>query len=106
MFGDVHTIPIFVLSKYTNNMKNTTYQIVIGKYEFVVAVVKTTKSQIALHEEDRVTYFAPDSKRYADYVYEMQESGYKFKDISGEDFRAVYNKPYIGHNPTIAISLG
>lgn len=87
-------------------MEKTTYQIVIGKYEFVVAVVKTTKSQIILHEEDRITYFAPDSQKYADHIYEMQESGYKFKDISGDDFRTKYNKPHIGGNKTIAISLG
>lgn len=87
-------------------MKNTTYQIVIGKYEFVVAVVKTTKKQIVVHEEDQITYFAPDSQKYADYIFEMQESGYEFKDISGDDFRTKYNKPYIGNKKTIAISLG
>lgn len=88
-------------------MKKTTYQIVIGKYEFVVAVVKTTESRIVLYEEDRITYFSRISQKYADYIYEMQESGYKFKDISGEDFRTKYNsRQYMGGNKPVTISLG
>jgi hypothetical protein len=90
MFGDVHTMPIFVLSKYTNDMKH--YAMITDEKNFTYAIAVVSETNTTITECGFTKVLDRHSAREKEWFDGIKAKGHKFTDIDSKEYQYMKNE--------------
>ena len=61
---------------------------------FAYALLKQTKTIATWYDGETIIHFSPDSDKLGDKIYELQEKGHKFIQITESDFQQAKNEMF------------
>lgn len=71
-------------------MKN--YCMISDSKGFAYALIRYTKTITTWYDGTTIIHFSPDSEKLGDKIYELQEKGHKFTEISQAEFQQAMNE--------------
>ena len=73
-------------------MKNTIYNMISDSKGFAYALLKQTNTIATWYDGTTIIHFSPDSDKLGDKIYELQEKGHKFTQITASEFQQAKNE--------------
>jgi len=71
-------------------MKN--YCMISDSKGFAYALIRYTKTITTWYDGTTIIHFSPDSEKLGDKIYELQEQGHKFTQITESEFQQAKNE--------------
>jgi len=68
------------------------YNMISDSKGFAYALLKYTKTIATWYDGETITHFSPDSDKLGDKIYELQEKGHKFTEITASEFQQAKNE--------------
>jgi hypothetical protein len=68
------------------------YDMISDSKGFAYALLKQTKTIATWYDGTTIIHFSPDSDKLGEKIYELQEKGHKFTEISQAEFQQAKNE--------------